>query len=110
MIIGDAAPHENDGPIVILARLRESPLESRRLRLIRFIEAQLLEVLRWDESRRRELGAGFTAIGMDSLMAVDLQFRLQKALHFALPMGEGFESESAEELADLILREHLVLD
>jgi acyl carrier protein len=110
MIIGDAAPHENDGPKVILARLRESPLESRRPRLIRFIEAQLLEVLRWDESRRRELGAGFIAIGMDSLMAVDLQFRLQTALNFALPDGEGFELDSVEELADLILRAHLVLD
>lgn len=110
MIISDAAPHEDDGPKVILARLRGSPLESRRPRLIRFIEAQLLEVLRWDKSRRRELGAGFIAIGMDSLMAVDLQARLQKALHFALPMGEGFEMDSVEELADLLLREHLALD
>jgi len=110
MITGDAAPHENDAPKVILAHLRASPVESRRPRLIRFIESQLLEVLRWDESRRSELGAGFIAIGLDSLMAVDLQFRLQKALHFALPMGDGFESDSVEELADLLLQAHLALD
>lgn len=110
MVIGEAAPHEIDGPKVILARLRETPLESRRPRLIRFIETQVLEILRWDESRRRELGAGFTAIGLDSLMAIDLQSRLQKALHFALPISEGFESETIEELADLLLQVHLAID
>jgi len=110
MLAGDAVPHEKDGPNAILARLRQTPLEARRARLIRFIESQVLEIVRWDESRRGELGAGFIAIGMDSLMAVDLQFRLQKALNFALPDGEGFELDSVEELADLILRAHLVLD
>jgi len=78
--------------------------------LIRFIEDQLLEVLQWDDSRRDQLAAGFVAIGVDSLMSVDLQYRLQTALDFALPLGEGFEAVSVQELADSMLQKYLKID
>jgi acyl carrier protein len=101
---------ETGGEKQILSRLRASPEELRQPLLVQFIEEQLLEILRWDASRRGELSRGFVAIGLDSLMSVDLQFRLQTALDFALPLGEEFESRSAEALADFLLREYLKLD
>lgn len=97
----------------ILDRVRSSPRERRRAVLIDFIEQQLLDLLRWDESRRADLARGFIEIGLDSLLAVELQVRLQKALKFATPPAEDeseFQMSSAEELADLLLRKRLNLD
>jgi acyl carrier protein len=80
--------------------------------LVDFIERQLLEILRWDETRRADLARGFVEIGLDSLMAVELQFRLQKALKF-VPASEEDEEEfkmsSAEDLADFLLSRRLRL-
>jgi hypothetical protein len=96
----------------ILERLRGSPPEGRCPLLVDFIEGQLLDILRWDQSRRGELARGFVAIGLDSLLAVELQFRLQKALRFASP-PEGDESEfqmsCAEDLARFLLSKRLNL-
>jgi acyl carrier protein len=99
-----------DGARNILARLQSSPKDLRRALLIDFIEQQLLEILRWDESRRGDLARGFVAIGLDSLMAVELQFRLQKALRFAPPPAGDeaeFQMSSAEDLADFLLSRRL---
>jgi acyl carrier protein len=80
--------------------------------LVDFIERQLLEILRWDESRRKDLAHGFVQVGLDSLLAVDLQIRLQEALRIA-PPSEGqqaqYEMSSAEDLADFLLAKRLDL-
>lgn len=90
--------------------LRSAPHDHRQLLLVRFIEDQLLESLQWKPSQRAQLSAGFAAAGVDSLTSLDLQFRLQNALEFALPLGEGLDQASAAELADVLLCRHLVID
>jgi acyl carrier protein len=97
----------------VLERLRSSPKGARRSLLVEFIERQVLDILHWDESRRPDLIRGFVAIGLDSLMAVELQFRLQKALKFVSPRetdGTELELASAEDLADFLLNKRLNLD
>jgi hypothetical protein len=94
----------------ILMTLRSAPPEHRPLLLVRFIEDQLMEILQWNRSRRSELAAGFAAVGVDSLSSLDLQYRLQTALGFALPLGESFNYPSATELAGALLRKHITLD
>ena len=97
-------------PDTILAMVRTAVPDHRQPLLVRFIEDQLLEILQWDSSQRAQLAAGFAAVGVDSLTSLDLQYRLQTALEFALPLGEGFDQGSADELADALLRKHLNLD
>jgi len=79
----------------VLDRLRASPPDDRPAILVDFIEGQLLEILSWDESKRKDLARGFVQIGLDSLMAVELQFRLQKALKFAPPPERARRSTRA---------------
>ncbi len=106
-----AAPVLSDvGADSILTMLRSSSPDHRRPLLVRFIEDQLLEILQWDQSKRAQLAAGFAAVGVDSLSSLDLQYRLQTTLEFALPLGEAFDQPSAGELADALLDKHLKLD
>jgi acyl carrier protein len=103
---------QSNGAHNLLETLRNSPEGSRRAILVDFIERQLLDILRWDESRRKDLAGGFVQVGLDSLLAVDLQFRLQEALRFAPPPEgdeEEFQMSCAEDLADFLLAKRLNL-
>lgn len=104
------APSQAQSPAAgveeILDRLQATPPAERRQVVFGFISDQILEVLQWDDSRRSELDEGFAAVGLDSLMAVDLQFRLQAAFRFALPIGENLELNSVDELADFMMRKY----
>ena len=76
--------------------------------LLAFIEDQVIEMLDWPESRRAELSRGFAAIGFDSMMSVDLQFRVQSELDFAAPSPEDFLQPSAQALAQHLLDAQLL--
>lgn len=100
-------PAAPDTPLEdILDLLAAADPASRRQLIVRFIGNQVLQVLQWDESRRAELSRGFVIVGLDSLMAVDLQFRLQAAFKFALPVGDNIELNSIERLADFMLQKY----
>jgi len=90
----------------ILDRLAAADPALRRQMIVSFIGDQVLQVLQWDASRRGELQRGFVTVGLDSLMAVDLQFRLQAAFKFALPIGDNIELKSIESLADFMFRKY----
>jgi hypothetical protein len=95
---------------MMLDDLRAAAPDDRRALLVGFIETQLLEILEWPSSRRSELARGFVAIGFDSLMSVDLQYRLQTALHFAAESPDDFRQPSVEALADHLLYGRLALN
>jgi acyl carrier protein len=50
---------------------------------------------------------GFTDLGMDSLMAIDLRRRLERSLQLTLPSTLAFEYPTAERLATQLLTESL---
>lgn len=99
---------ETGGPKQILARLRSAaPQECREL-LVQFLEEELLTVLQWDGDRRGDLSRGLVEVGMDSVTSVELQFRLQTALKFALKPSHPLPLQSVNALADFLLERHLV--
>jgi len=110
----DAAPVEGTletgGAKRILENLRAAPIDRRAALLSRFLEEQLLDILNWKESRRGDLARGFVEVGLDSLMAVDLQFRLQTSLKFALKPGQTMNKPTIAALADFLLQKHVRLD
>lgn len=96
----------SDGTHSLLDRLRAANAGSRQEILASEIEEYVLQLLKWNESKRKDLSRGFVAIGLDSLLAVDLQFRLQTELKFSLPPGTGLNQPTIAELAVFLLNQH----
>ena len=71
--VGSATASEGLGE-----RLRSLPLPEREAALIRFVQGELVSVLRLRSPPAAE--TGFFELGMDSLMAVELRNRLNRAL------------------------------
>jgi len=94
--------------MAILDDMRVASDVDRFTLLLGFIEDQVMEMLEWPESRRAELSQGFAAIGFDSMMSVDLQFRVQSELDFAAPSPDDFLQPSAETLAQHLLDANLL--
>jgi len=96
------------GTMAILDDMRVASDVDRFTLLLGFIEDQVMEMLEWPESRRAELSQGFAAIGFDSMMSVDLQFRVQSEFDFAAPSPDDFLQPSAETLAQHLLDANLL--
>ena len=79
-----AAPAGVAGELAV--RLRELPAGEREVALIRFLQDELVSVLRLRSLPPPE--TGFFGLGMDSLMAVELRNRLNRALGGALTVLE----------------------
>lgn len=94
----------------ILARLQAAPEHERFDLLVGFIKIQIVEILNLDDADDQEIRKSFLRLGLDSMDAIELQFRLQQALRFSLPPGEGFEHKTMEGLAEYILREHVTFE
>ena len=84
-----------------LARdLREAEPRNRKRRLVRFLQDQVQSVLRLSEPPSPE--AGFFDVGMDSLMAVELRNRVNRALAglYAAPSTAVLDYPTIEGLAE----------
>jgi acyl carrier protein len=95
----------------IVLRLRRADVSQRTIILRTFIEDTVLRILRWDDSRRSELQNGFIEVGLDSLLSIELQFRLEKVLGYVTNPEDKEESQARtpEELALVILARRLDL-
>ena len=83
----------------LLRRLEESAPAERMEILGDFVRGQVNEVLGFSSSAGLDANQGFFEIGMDSLMAVDLQRRLQNGLGITLSSTIGFDHPTVEALA-----------
>jgi len=98
-------------PRALFVQLEEAAPTRRHGLLSKYITAQVLDILQFESSRPLEPSQGFFQIGMDSLMAVELQSRLQAALGVPLSSTVSFDQPTIERLAtyllDDVLREKL---
>jgi acyl carrier protein len=86
-------------------RLTESPPSKRRRLLIAHVRDEAVRVLALDPSQPVDDQQGFQALGMDSLMAVELRNRLQTTAGRALPSTLAFDHPTVEALADYLATE-----
>lgn len=96
----------------LLARLDEAP-EKRRPEVVRvWIEEQVGAVLELDHDQNIEPDRGFAAMGLDSLMALDLRKRLQDGLGAAhqLPATVVFDFPTVATLSTFLIRDVLALE
>lgn len=95
----------------IILRLRQADVSQRTHILQTFVEDIVLRILRWDESRRSELQNGFIEVGLDSLLSIELQFKLEQALGYVTDPEDQEESQARtpRELALVILNKRLDL-
>jgi hypothetical protein len=67
--------------------------------MVTFLREQVAAVMGFNSLRQLNSRQGFTSLGIDSLMAVELKARLQMALGLTLPNTLAFEYPNIEALA-----------
>ncbi|MCY3837752.1 MAG: SDR family NAD(P)-dependent oxidoreductase [Gammaproteobacteria bacterium] len=99
------AAESSGGTVDLLADLGSAPLADREGRLVAFLQQELKAVLRMPTEPAPAVG--FVDLGMDSLMAVELRNRLNRALAgaYVAPNTVVFDYPDIESLARHLVRE-----
>jgi acyl transferase domain-containing protein/acyl carrier protein len=102
-----AGEHESDDGNAAIARsllddLRQLPSQARARRLLDVVLQQTASVLGFPEWASLNSRAGFSDLGLDSLMSVELRQRLQAATGIILPATLAFDYPSPERVRDLL--------
>jgi myxalamid-type polyketide synthase MxaB len=84
-------------------QLSALPVEQRRRFLRNYLIEQVSAVLGLTETGQLATGTGFSELGMDSLMTLELRNRLQKTVNMALPSTLAFKYPSVDELLDFLI-------
>ncbi|MGK4008526.1 amino acid adenylation domain-containing protein [Sorangium sp. So ce1036] len=90
------------GAAALLAELRALPASERLRRLTSLVLAETAAVLGHPDASRVDPRKGFTALGFDSLMAVELRTRLGKLTGQRVSVGLLFELAGPRALAELL--------
>ncbi|MGK7875120.1 MAG: type I polyketide synthase [Xenococcaceae cyanobacterium] len=91
-------------------QLQSAPQSDRMDLLITYLQGEVAKVLRYlGNQQLPDPEQGFFALGMDSLMAVDLRNRLSESLGCSLPTALIFEYSNIVSLAEYIAQEVLCL-
>lgn len=97
----------NVGRTSFLDQLEKTPEEEKLKLLFQRVQSEAQKVLGLDSSHLPNPRQGFTDIGLDSLMAVELSNRLQKDLEHPLPSTLTFEYPTIEVLTHYLATEVL---
>jgi NAD(P)-dependent dehydrogenase (short-subunit alcohol dehydrogenase family)/acyl carrier protein len=95
---------DTKGRISFLDQLKDTPPEEQFKFLFEYVTKEVNKVLGLDVTHPTNPRQGFTDIGLDSLMAVELSNRLQKGLDRSLPSTLTFEHPSIQSLTDHLHR------
>ncbi|HVU24542.1 MAG TPA: beta-ketoacyl reductase, partial [Opitutus sp.] len=87
--------------------LAHAPAADRKARLEAYLQTQVAAALGFKDGRRPDLRQGFFALGMDSMIAVDLRQRLARAFARNLPSTLVFDHANIRLLADYLANEVL---
>jgi acyl transferase domain-containing protein/acyl carrier protein len=97
-----AKPHEKEKDKDFRDELERTPRARRRAALEAHVRDHVRQVLALGPSVRLGAQDGFRDLGMDSLMAVDLRNRLQRALGCTLPATIAFDHPTVDALANYL--------
>ena len=86
-------------------QLEGLPESEKRLRLVGFLEEQVAAILKLPGQDRPPAGENLFELGMDSLMAVELLYRINRGIKVNLPMQELLENAAILPLAQRLVRE-----
>ncbi len=98
------------GPSAFLQGLENIPASQRKAYLIDYLKGEVAHVLRLPPSTSIGIRQGFTELGLDSLMAVDLKGQLEKGFGKTLSSTLAFNYPDIESLADYLAREVLEIE
>ncbi|MBE9077337.1 type I polyketide synthase [Romeria aff. gracilis LEGE 07310] len=98
------------GPSDFLAGLTTTPQAQRKAYLIAYLKAEVAQVLGLPPTETLSLRQGFTELGLDSLMAVDLKGRLEAGLGKTLSSTLAFNYPNLETLADYLAQAVLEIE
>jgi myxalamid-type polyketide synthase MxaB len=93
-----------------LAQLESTPVEGRKQFLMTHIRSQIAKVLGLGSAEAIGLQQGFSDLGMDSLMAVELRNRLQTTLGCSISASLVFDYPTIESLVDYLSQQVLSLE
>ncbi len=91
----------------ILKQFEEAPQERRQEMLVSYLQQQVGQILGFKKGQLPELKKGFFSMGMESLMAIDLQNKVSEDFGRTFPATLAFEYPTITELADYLSGEVL---
>ncbi len=104
-----SAPASSSGTTQLVDRLAAAPVQQRKKLVVDYLRDVVAEVTRIDAAEIRE-EAGFFDLGMDSLMAVEMRRRVERAVGKELPSTLAMDYPRLVDVADFLLRDVLGID
>ncbi|MBD0388370.1 MAG: acyl carrier protein [Nostoc sp. C3-bin3] len=90
-----------------IEQLKATPTKEKRSLLLTHVRSLIAKVLNLKSPEEIDIYQGFTDLGMDSLMAVELKNRLQTSLEYSIPASLVFDYPTVAALVDYLAGEML---